>query len=463
MKCKRVAALFLASTMALSMSACTQSPERCTTSEGSQDRASCETLAEAVYPEMAQYPDETAYFSKTGEFDDEGFSAAYQAWKQDLKRQTDQPAGYQDGVDDFVKASTKAFLPDGEQNFVYSPLNVYMALSMLAELTDGESRTQIMDLLGQTGIEDVRAHAKALWNANYCADGAVTSVLASSLWLDEDEQYVQKTLDTLAQDYYASAFRGQMGDAAYNEALQSWVSDQTGGLLKEQASGLEFTPETVLGLVTTIYFRARWSEEFYDGTTSSGTFHTKSGDITCDFLHKSDSNTYYWGESFGAIELSLRGSGCMKLLLPDEGVSAESLLEDTEAMDFILSRSDWKNSKFLTVNLSLPKFDVSSDLDLKAGLKTLGVTDVFDASVADFTPSIENSKGSIFLSQTEHAARAAIDEEGVTAAAYTLIAEAGAAEPPDEEIDFTLDRPFVFVITSQDGLPLFIGVVHTPN
>ena len=51
----------------------------------------------------------------------------------------------------------------------------------------------------------------------------------------------------------------------------------------------------------------------------------------------------------------------------------------------------------------------------------------------------------------------------MTAAAYTVMMEAGAAEPPDEEIDFTLDRPFVFAITSQDGLPLFIGIVNTPN
>ena len=75
---------------------------------------------------------------------------------------------------------------------------------------------------------------------------------------------------------------------------------------------------------------------------------------------------------------------------------------------------------------------------------------------------IENADG-VFLSKAEHAARVAIDEEGVTAAAYTVMMEAGAAEPPDEEIDFTLDRPFVFAITSQDGLPLFIGVVNTPN
>ena len=132
-------------------------------------------------------------------------------------------------------------------------------------------------------------------------------------------------------------------------------------------------------------------------------------------------------------------------------------------MDFILSRSDWENGKFLTVNLSLPKFDVSSDFDLAAGLKTLGVTDVFDETLADFTPSIENSEGSIALSRAEHAARAAIDEEGVTAAAaYTVMMETSAAMPPDEEIDFTLDRPFIFAITSQDGLPLFIGIVNNP-
>ena len=91
------------------------------------------------------------------------------------------------------------------------------------------------------------------------------------------------------------------------------------------------------------------------------------------------------------------------------------------------------------------------------------MTDVFDESVADFSPGIDAPEGSIALSRAEHAARAAIDEEGVTAAAYTAMMAAGEAMPPDEEIDFTLDRPFVFTITSQDGLPLFLGVVNTPN
>ena len=40
-------------------------------------------------------------------------------------------------------------------------MNVYMALAMLAEVTDGESRRQILDLLGSSSLEDTREQAKA--------------------------------------------------------------------------------------------------------------------------------------------------------------------------------------------------------------------------------------------------------------------------------------------------------------
>ena len=39
------------------------------------------------------------------------------------------------------------------ENAAYSPVNVYMALAMLAELTDGASRQQILDLLGSDSLE----------------------------------------------------------------------------------------------------------------------------------------------------------------------------------------------------------------------------------------------------------------------------------------------------------------------
>ena len=64
---------------------------------------------------------------------------------------------------------------------------------MLAETTGGESRQQILDLLGSESITELRNNAGVLWNANYCDDGTVTSLLASSAWLSDSITYNKET------------------------------------------------------------------------------------------------------------------------------------------------------------------------------------------------------------------------------------------------------------------------------
>lgn len=423
-------------------------------------------LAEVEYPEMAPYPNEADFTDeKTGVFDDEGFLKAYDAWLEARQAQYGQSIGYTDGLNGFFSATMQQFLSGaGTENRVYSPLNVYLALSMLAEVTDGNTRQQIMDLLGEEQIESLRERVSALWNANYCEDGAVTSVLANSLWLDETVDFKQSTLDRLAKTYYASSYRGEMGSAEFTQALQDWLNEQTGGLLQEQVSDMKLERQTILALASTIYFKAKWSSEFSESATEAGTFHAIDGDVTCDFMHQSNSKNYFWGDGFSAVTQDLNESGSMWLILPDEGVSVDDLLSDSAIMELISTGNQldggWENKKLLTVNLTMPKFDVVSDIDLKAGLEALGVTDVFDDVSADFSPLTPDIDG-IGLTSVKHAARVMVDEEGCTAAAYTVMLRYG-APPPGDEVDFVLDRPFLFVITGADGLPLFAGVVNQP-
>ena len=73
----------------------------------------------------------------------------------------------------------------GEDNAAYSPVNVYMAMAMLAETTGGNSRQQILDLFGLNTIAELRKQAKHMWNAHYCADGQTNLLLGNSLWLDD--------------------------------------------------------------------------------------------------------------------------------------------------------------------------------------------------------------------------------------------------------------------------------------
>lgn len=440
--------------------------------------AKATALGVATYPEMHPYPRQDDYFDDNTFFSSDKYDRDMKAWQADmeaLRTGTD----YTGLMDEFLSRSTAQFLAGaGADNRVYSPLNVYMALSMLAETAGDNSRAQILNLLQVDSIEALRERANALWRDNYRDDGTVTSILGNSLWLRDDFTYSEKTLDTLAKNYYASSFSGKMGTEEYNQALRDWLNEQTNGLLAEQAEGLEMSADTVLALASTLYFKAAWDGEFQKELTEPDIFHAPSGDMDADFMHKTIwGGTYYWGEHFAAVELRFQEGGSMWLILPDKGYSVDKLLDSGEVMDFLLMDREgeydfrtgkrvggWANQKCVQINLSTPKFDVSSDLDLIEGLKALGVTDVFDYTVSNFDPLEASTVDPLYISKVQHAARVKVDEEGCEAAAYTvMIVCTGAPAPPDEEVDFTLDRPFLFAVTGDSGLPLFTGVVNQPN
>ena len=91
-------------------------------------------------------------------------------------------------------------------------------------------------------------------------------------------------------------------------------------------------------------------------------------------------------------------------------------------------------------------------------LAAMGITDATDAGEADFKP-LTDASNNFFLNCATHAAMVEVDEQGVTGAAYTMLAMAEAAMQMDEPLDITFDRPFLFLVTAEDGSLLFSGVV----
>lgn len=335
-----------------------------------------------------------------------------------------------------------------------------MALAMLAECTDGESRAQVLELLGSADVETLRQQASDVWNVTYRADGAVQRTLGSALFLDDDLDFRQDTMDVLARDYYASSFRGQMGSKGMNEAFRSWLNENTGNLLTDQIDQLELTPEILLALATTVHFQAKWHHEFLPENTVDGVFHSPNGDVDASMMRSDGFDTYYWGDRFSAVAKPFE-EGAMWFLLPDEGVTPEELLTDAQAMAFLLDQETLlENSTYLRVHLTVPQFAVSCQLGLNDTLKGLGITDAFDPALADFTPVSQSQQ--LALSRVIHGARVKVDEQGCEGAAYTAILASTAARPPEEEVYFTLDRPFLFCVTGAQNLPLFVGIVNQP-
>lgn len=418
-------------------------------------------IVQARYPESLSFPEKADFTDISGNVDFEAFNEAVGAYLAEWGERVRASEHYQGSLYPFYGKTMKQLLVREEAvNRAYSPLNLYIALSMLAELTDGESREQLLALLDAQEIGAVRESVSALWSANYSEGGYVTSTLANSLWLRQGESFVPETMQRLADVYHASSFQGDMGSEEFAEALRTWVNAQTGGMLQEQAGALRMDENTVLELVSTVYFRAQWKERFYEDNTAPGTFHAAEGDMICDFMHRSGIQNYYRGDNFSAVCCDLTMSGGVWLFLPDEGVSVNEVIGRGEALRLLEENYGWENRKTVVMNLAMPKFDIVSDIDLVEELKAMGVTDIFDVQSADFS-LMQKDKENLFVGEAKHAARVSVDEKGCSAAAFTVIAVNDGIILVPDEIDFTLDRPFLFAVTGADGSVLFAGVVET--
>ena len=352
--------------------------------------------------------------------------------------------------------------PQGE-NTVYSPANLYIALCMLSETVAGETQSQLLELLGLSSPEQAREAAGALWRNLYNETTYGKTTLANALWLNEQVAYNDETVDHLAKDYYTSVYRAVMGDKATDAAIAQWVNENTGHLLEEAAGALETTPDTVMMLLSALYFKNEWVDAFQEGATREDVFTTAAGaEQKIDFMHMHKNGSIIRGENYAVAGLPFKDGISMTFLLPDRGTALSDVLSAESAMEDWFHPQQSAEAEYGEIHWSVPKFDVSSDLDLVDALRALGVEDVFDDSRADFSP-LTDLELPMAVTQVKHAARVTVNEDGCEAAAFTAIMVEATSAAPDSlpVFEMDLDRPFAFLITGVDGLPLFIGCVNS--
>ena len=351
------------------------------------------------------------------------------------------------------------------ENKVFSPLCMYMSLSMIAETSDGNTRQQILNIMHQPDIESSRESAKSIWLSNYMDNGEDKLLLANSLWTNSGWTYEQSLMDLLASEYFASSFSGDPTDPDYSIAYREWLHDQTDGLLDEYLSGAELDPSMVITLVSSVNFSGKWVAPFF--YPEEGVFHGTSGDVTTPFYKSSGGVRTYTGEHFISADVKLEGNGSVRFILPEEGMTPEQLLEDEELFTFMNdadpewdalepTRRDPTVMKYPT--LVMPLVDFSSGFEMQKYLRKMGVTDAFDNSRSDFTPLSKDGQGGLFISGIEHDARIMIDEDGCRAVAATMTS-IGYGEPIFYD-QIVLDRPYIVEIVSESGLPIFVGIVN---
>lgn len=214
---------------------------------------------------------------------------------------------------------------------------------------------------------------------------------------------------------------------------------------------------SILFLINAICFDAKWEEPYEKGAVFESEFYPEGGGISEASYMRSEEYGYVVDENTTGFVRPYKNGYSFVALLPEEGLTMAEYLAgfDGSKLENLLAEK-----KDETVFCTLPKFSGETSMKLMDMLSSKGVTDLFNPDQADLTPMADLNGESLYVSRIIQKTFIEVDEQGTRAAAITMAAAEGAAEPMNV---VNLNRPFVYAIVEDASqLPVFLGVVMNP-
>ena len=342
------------------------------------------------------------------------------------------------------------------ENLLVSPLSVLCALGLTANGAKGETLEQMETVLGLPA-ERLNA-ALAAWAAELPKEKDCRLDLANSLWVRNDGSFRanEDFLKTAVSWYGAEVFASPFDSAAVRE-INGWVEKNTHGMIPEILN--EIRKETMMVLVNALALEAEWAEIYTDSqvwenqifTTGAGVEQPVTLMYSSEFRYLRDEGAQ------GFLKFYKGGRWAFAALLPDEGVRLEDYLASLtgERLHEVLG-----NAEETLVYAAIPKFKGEYAAELNESLKAMGMTDAFEAGLADLSGLGVSEQGPLFISQVLHKTYIEVDERGTKAGAATAVTAVSGSAMPGTVPEVYLDRPFLYMLVDTGtNLPAFIGAV----
>ena len=356
-----------------------------------------------------------------------------------------------------------ATLARGPQNVALSPASISQAVSMAFAGARGTTAAQIAAALDFT-LPPARLSA-----AFAGVDHSLAAVngpgheldVANAMYGQAGLGFRRAFLALMARDYTAGLRTADFArDAAAARAeINAWVAAQTKGKVPQLMGPGDVDQTTRLVLVNAVYLDAKWLQPFSHGDTFAAPFHAPADTVKVPTMHQTGVFGYVQGAGYQALELPYEGGRlAFDVLLPSPG-GYGSLLSRLGGEGPLPLLAGLRRTQ---VAVALPKFRLTSHVELAGPLSALGMRVAFDPGRADLS-GIAGMPGDLYIHAVVHEAYLSVDEAGTQAAAATGIGITGTAVPAPPRTRFIVDRPFAFVLRdTRTGAVLFMGSVANP-
>lgn len=372
------------------------------------------------------------------------------------------------GITDFgLNLFREVFPYNVSRNFFFSPYSVWNALSLAYFGAEGDTLLQLQKVLGHADKVSAMKkwkHLQYMYDMRQMNNTDYTFNLANKAYFDESVNVRMCLQDILKEEIQNLDFHKNPEKAA--KTINDFVSLTTKGRIPQIVNPGDIS-DSRMALVNAAFFKGTWLYQFKPSATKKELFYSTPEDLHfVDMMYQKGNFRSGPSEELGAHILELPYTGkdiSMIILLPPFIAGEEGFNEMVSRLDGNLLHTAVESLWRGQVEVSIPKFKLAQNIgdELMSSLVKMGISDLFDTSLANLTGF--DTAGGLSVGKTIHKAFIELSEEGTEAAAATALIQFRVARPLDPE-KFLCNHPFLFVIFDNVTKNiLFMGAYKNPK
>ena len=323
-----------------------------------------------------------------------------------------------------------------KQNIALSPSRLQAVLVLLANWTTPNNSRWILDQT-VSDVIDIK-EANLLFNSDNIQpipheetsrdmDGKPIQMVPTieqqtTLWYKHDLTLNTKAIDNIKDAFHVTVNAVDFSDANIKNVIDEEVCKGTHGLIDHLDTDID---AAMLALIVDIlYFKGSWEDEFNEYNTKDRMFYGTKGKAKVPTMQSEGRMDYAETSVYQAVRLPYMCESvnhkefAMRIYLPKNKYGISDVLNFIQDEDYELYTEREE------VKLSLPKFEVANNIDVKNLLRRMGLSCVLET--CDIIPQC--IKG-LQISDIAQQVKIKVDEQGTEATAVTFEAVAGCCPP----------------------------------